>query len=284
MPNAEKVVTRELVFEVANRLVQQGVTPTNRKILHETGGSMSSVAAFFREWKAEHEAKAAASAAEVVDLPPPVADALRQAGTSIWQVALAEIRREVNAAKELAAQRAEAAEEERDQVIRELEEAEQELVALKMKADEEQSRFATELADLRRSYLAIAEQNQVLQQRLGTETARAAELEKQVEADRTERTALRELAEAERARMNERLSAAQGTISRLQARDGELEKQIKEMKADRDQLATELTSARQEAKDARESAAELSGQVAALTRALDSIKPADSAGAKAGKR
>lgn len=284
MPNPEKVVTRELVFEVANRLVQSGIAPSNRKILQETGGSMSSVAAFFREWKAEHDAKAAAPAAEAVDLPPAVADALRQAGILIWQAAVAEIRREVDAAKELAGQRAKAAEDERDQVIRELEEAEQELAALKTKTDEDQSRHATELADLRRSYLAITEQNQALQQRLGTESARAAELEKQVEADRTERTALRELAEAERSRLTERLNAAQGTISTLQARDGELEKHLQEMKADRDQLAAELSSARKEAKDAGEAAAQLSGQVVALTKALESLKPVESASAKAGKR
>jgi chromosome segregation ATPase len=127
MANAEKIVTRELVFEVADRIRAEGIEPSNRKVLQEIGGgSMTTIAGHLREWKA-HQSIAVPTPADVVQVPPLVVEAGNQAVAVIWQACSAEARREVEAVTEQANQRVKVAEEERDRVLTELAEAEEEL-------------------------------------------------------------------------------------------------------------------------------------------------------------
>ena len=126
MANAEKIVTRELVFEVADRIRAEGVEPSNRKVLQEIGGgSMTTIAGHLREWKTRQSI--AVPTPVVVEVPPVVVEAGNQAVAVIWQTCSAEARREVEAVTEQANQRIKVAEEERDRVLTELAEAEEEL-------------------------------------------------------------------------------------------------------------------------------------------------------------
>lgn len=129
MANIEKIVTREVIFEMADRLKASGVEPSNRKILHELGGgSMTTIAGHLRDWRAQQEI-AAPSQVESVEVPAAVLDVGNHAVAAIWQACSIEARREIEAVAEQANQRVKEADGDRDKVLAELAEAEMELTA-----------------------------------------------------------------------------------------------------------------------------------------------------------
>lgn len=129
MANIEKIVTREVVFEVADRLKASGVEPSNRKVLHELGGgSMTTIAGHLRDWKAQQEIAGPAQT-DSVEVPTSVLDVGNHAVGAIWQACSIESRREIEAIAEQANQRVKEAEGDRDKVLSELAEAEMELTA-----------------------------------------------------------------------------------------------------------------------------------------------------------
>lgn len=71
------VATKEAVFRVANELLESGQEPTVITITNLTGGSRSTVAKHFDEWKREHGPGA-------VKLPPETQRIVLQAGREIW--------------------------------------------------------------------------------------------------------------------------------------------------------------------------------------------------------
>ena len=79
-----------MVFDEADRLKANGVEPTNRKLLHELGGSMTTIAGFLRDWKAQ-QSIAVPGPVETLDVPAAVVDAGNQAVGAIWQACHAEV-------------------------------------------------------------------------------------------------------------------------------------------------------------------------------------------------
>ncbi len=171
MANPEKIVTRELVFEVADRLKAQGIEPTNRKVLHETGGSLTTIASHLRDWKAQQDIPAPAKIEAT--LPPTVAEIGLQSVAAIWQACAAEARKDFEVVTEQANQRVKAAEEERDRVLTELGEAETDLNTER----EEVARLTPLLAQEREQRAKLQEQNNHLQ----SETEKAAAVVLEVE-------------------------------------------------------------------------------------------------------
>lgn len=127
MTTQEKpVVSREMVFAESDRMKADGVEPTNRKLLNELGGSMTTIAGFLREWRAQQSIAAPADT-EVVEVPAMVAEAGTAAVAAIWKVCHAEARREIETITDQANQRIQAVSADRDNVLGELEQADGEL-------------------------------------------------------------------------------------------------------------------------------------------------------------
>lgn len=93
-------VSREQVFEVAQRLHDAGTVPTVQTVRDGLGaGSFTTITTHLREWRAEQ----ASAAAAPLSLPEEVeAAAVRAAGT-IWQAAEQLARREIEAVRTVAA-------------------------------------------------------------------------------------------------------------------------------------------------------------------------------------
>lgn len=133
MANPEKIASRELVFEIADRMKASGLNPTNRSVLHEIGGgSMTTIAGHLRDWKAQQEIVAPALL-ETIEVPASVTDAGNHALAAIWQACSAEARREIDTVTEQANQRIKDTEADRDNVLTELAEAESEVNSLQSK-------------------------------------------------------------------------------------------------------------------------------------------------------
>lgn len=274
MANPEKIVTEELVFSVANRLKEAGIEPSNRKVLAETGGSMATVAPLFRKWRETQRIEAPARA-EAVEVPQPVLDALRHAGELIWQAAVAEIRKEVDAVTEQANQRVRAAETDRDQLVGELGESEAELATVKeaKTRQEEEHSDARKAAENEKAGLVDALSR--AQQDLSAATARATELDNQVSDVRAERDRLHHELDQERERgarlqalLEEKQRSSDKDLDRARSELQEVRKQTEaEIQRSYDRVLRteqETEAARKEAKAAAIEAAQLQGQLKAL--------------------
>ncbi|MEX3614326.1 MAG: DNA-binding protein [Burkholderia gladioli] len=174
MANVEKIVTREVVFETADRLKASGVEPSNRKVLHELGGgSMTTIAGHLRDWKAQQDI-AAPAPVEAVEVPASVLDAGNHAVAAIWQACSIEARREIEAVTEQANQRIKEAEGDRDKVLTELAEAEAELTTEQARA----GALEKDVAGLRDQCMALQADNEHLQTEEQKAKAVAEEIER----------------------------------------------------------------------------------------------------------
>lgn len=215
MANPEKLVTRELVFETADRLKASGVEPSNRKIFKEIGGgSMTTIANFFREWRAVQDI-APAEQVEQKETPQSVLDAMAHATNLLWQAAQAEARHEIEAITEQANQRVKDAEGERDKALTELADAENELTAERERAQQEADRLTAELDQAKDEAARLAEQLAQAQTRATTAEARASELEKQTADLQAERNRLHTELEAERERSRIEASKLHADLEQL---------------------------------------------------------------------
>jgi hypothetical protein len=78
-------ITKEQVFEAADRLVAEGQRPTLDAIRQITGGSYSTISPALNEWKSRRQT----SAAPLREPPPQgVTDRLLELGADVWAVAL----------------------------------------------------------------------------------------------------------------------------------------------------------------------------------------------------
>jgi hypothetical protein len=173
----QSVVTREMAFAEADRLKAAGIEPSNRKLLQELGGSMSTIAKFLREWRAKPPEAVALT--EAIEVPAAVMEAGNLAVAAIWRACHAEARLEVAAVTALADQRVKDAEEERDREVEELGEAVADLTA-------ERSKAADLLATLE---TLRGEHTTMLSQTASRESASAATIEQmghQIEAQAAE--------------------------------------------------------------------------------------------------
>lgn len=203
MSSQEKpVVTREMVFAECDRLKASGVEPTNRKLLQELGGSMTTIAGFLREWRAQ-QSLVAPPAAEVVEVPATVAEAGSAAVAAIWNACHIEARREIETITEQANQRVQLVVTDRDSVLGELEAADNELKAARANAAE----LTAALEALRTDYTTMQTQA------VGREAASAATIEQmtlQIEAHASELVRVH-------ADLNESRQAHAAELSRLTA-------------------------------------------------------------------
>jgi predicted nuclease with TOPRIM domain len=167
------VITREMVFDEAGRLKASGVDPTNRKLLQELGGSMTTIAGFLRDWIAQ-QSIAAPAQVDIQDVPAGVVDAGKQAVCAIWQACHAEARREIEAVTEKTSQRVDEVETDRDRVLTELAEAEAEMMIERARA----AALDSELTALREAHVAMQGQNQHLLSEVQKAKAVAQEIER----------------------------------------------------------------------------------------------------------
>jgi chromosome segregation ATPase len=228
MANPEKVITRELVFETADRLKANGIEPSNRKLLHELGGSMTTIAGFFRDWKA-HQDIAAPVPGEAVEIPGAVADAGKRAIAAIWQACADEAKREIDAIIEQANQRVRDAESDRDKVLAELAEAEAEISA-------EKERTASLTADVAQ----LVEQNAGLRN-MNEQLAAEAEKVAAVNAEMSRRAD--QLAEA-LSHAREEAAAAQAQRDRLAEAERQLMSDLVRKTAEAEHCAAQLETTR----------------------------------------
>jgi chromosome segregation ATPase len=194
-------VTKEQVFEAADRLAAEGKKPTLENVRGITGGSYSTISPALNEWKAR---QAAGSAPLREPVPQSVQDRLAEVGQEVWAAALdlANARLETErealqaAREEMQAERAEA-----------LETAD--------KLAEKVEKLTAELSQTRASAQAQALD-------LAAAQARAAETRADLELARAEAAAAREAlaaAREEAATLRGRLEALEPLLSRLTAVD-----------------------------------------------------------------
>ena len=120
---ARSGVTREQVFETAEALVREGQNPTVVSVRARLGGgSPNTITPLLGEWKALHEQKQAAS---VPAVPEPVETVLRQVWGAAWQ----EAQGQVSGEREALAQARKGLEQERAEMLAEIERLDSELSA-----------------------------------------------------------------------------------------------------------------------------------------------------------
>jgi chromosome segregation ATPase len=286
-------VTREAVFAEADRQKAAGVEPSNRTLLRALGGSMTTIAGHFREYKARQDI-AAPVAPENIEVPTSVIDAGKQAVGAIWQVCHAEARREIELLTEQANQRVKEAENERDKVLGELAEAETELGAAHGKTDD----LEGENASLRQAVSGAASNEAGLRATVDQMerqiAAQTAELQRvHIEHDQARQTYsgelvrvtadfARQLAEhidAARAAQNETASVRQKledkttTLQHVTERERDVVTDLIKAQGDAARIATQLEDAKaafaQVEAALREQLVECRDQFAALTRQRD---------------
>lgn len=265
-PQEKIVVTRDMVFDEADRLKASGVEPTNRKLLHELGGSMTTIAGFLRDWKAQ-QSIAVPAQVETLDVPAAVVDAGNQAIGAIWQACHAEARREIEAVTEKANQRVKDAEVDRDNVLTELAQADAELTAERARA----AALDIELAGLREVHAAMQEQNE----HLVTEEQKAKAVAEEI-ARRADDLDASHKHERDRAdKLAEELAALQPVAQRAVAAEGANDGLRAEAARLRDELAAERAQREALAKAERAQATDLAkaeAQVTTLAGQLDDAK------------
>jgi len=95
MAGLEKIVTDDLVFEVADRLDTQGQKVSNRAIWDQIGGgSMTTIAAALRRWRERQQLKNE-QASERPALPEAIAETMRDAVDRLWKAAQEETQKGV---------------------------------------------------------------------------------------------------------------------------------------------------------------------------------------------
>jgi chromosome segregation ATPase len=265
--NPEKiVVTREMVFEAADRLKAGGVDPTNRKLLGELGGSMTTIATFLRDWRA-HQSIAVPSKVEAVDVPAVVLDAGNQALSAIWQVCQAEQQRKVEQVTEEANARVKETEIDRDRVLTELADSDGELKA-------ERARFAEATANLDRlrvEHIAMQTYNEQLVNEAQQTKAVAEEISRR--ADELAESFKHERDRADK--LAEELAALQPVAQRVAAVESENVGLRAEVERLRQSVAQEREQREALARTERAQAAELAqalARVAGLAEQLEDVK------------
>lgn len=265
--NPEKiVVTREMVFEAADRLKADGIEPTNRKLLGELGGSMTTIAAFLRDWRA-HQSIAVPPKAETVDIPAVVLDAGNQALSAIWQVCLAEQQRKVEQVTEEANARVKETESDRDRVLTELAEADGELKAERARCED----ATANLARLRVEHIAMQTHNEQLANEAQQARAVAEEISRR--ADELAESFKHERDRADK--LAEELAALQPVAQRVAAVESENGSLRAEVERLRESVVQEREQREALARAERAQAAELAqaqARAAGLTEQLDDVK------------
>lgn len=131
----ERVVTDDMVFEVADQLAANGEKVTNRAIWSAIGGgSMTTISQALRRWK-ESQVLQVAQPIERAPLPTAIIDVLHGAAAQLWDAALAETKSELDQLALATNARVAEAQGERDDTLAELQTTAEELEQVKAERD-----------------------------------------------------------------------------------------------------------------------------------------------------
>ena len=253
----EAIVTRDMVFEAANRLAASGQKVTARSLLDDIGGgSLKTVHNFYREWRQEllAERQAQIITKESVAVPENIRETAQgfldkiripfdQMLSVLWQEALGRAQAELDEAKAAAAKQIEEAQAERDEILSDLEK----LMEEKKELEEEAQELRAQVEVLKPLEQEVAVQKErilqqgILQEQLKEQyekelqdaTREAQELKAQVDA-------LKPL-EKEVAVLKERIAQQEILQSQL---TGQYERQLQDVVRERDRLASDLDKAK----------------------------------------
>ncbi len=131
----ERVVTDDMIFDVADRLAANGEKVTNRAIWSAIGGgSMTTISQALRRWK-ESQVLQVAQPVERAPLPTAIIDVLHGAAAQLWDAALAETKSELDQLALATNARVAEAQSERDDTLAELQTTAEELEQVKAERD-----------------------------------------------------------------------------------------------------------------------------------------------------
>lgn len=246
MADNAKLVTDELVAQVAEKLTAAGERVSNRAVWSAIGGgSMTTISAALRRWRERQELQPAQQI-ERAPLPDDVRGALENAGDLLWAAAQRETQGEIDDLTAAMNERINKAQGERDVALGELQAALEELEAAKVNIAEQAAAAAAAVADAERLTAEVAQLKQdVAAQTEIAHTASAALAESKRHADHLATVLDRE--RTERAVAAERAAEAESRVAALTAQEA--------AQRDRaDDLARRLELAEQRAQEAQQEA------------------------------
>lgn len=153
----ERVVTDDMIFDVADRLAASGEKVTNRAIWSAIGGgSMTTISQALRRWK-ESQVLQVAQPVERAPLPASIIDVLHGAAAQLWDAALSETKSELDQLAQATNARVAEAQGERDDTLAELQTTAEELEQVKTErdsalaeADDKAQQLATDATEIAR--------------------------------------------------------------------------------------------------------------------------------------
>jgi chromosome segregation ATPase len=261
MASNEKIVTDDLVFEIADRLTAEERKVSNRVIWSEIGGgSMTTIAAALRRWRERQELRTE-HPIERAPLPEAIADAMREAVAQLWKTAQDETQKELDALTHAMNDRVNDATSERDEALAELQGTVEELETTRQQLAELTDAHQATGVELAR----ISAEMSTVQDRAATAETRAAELEARVadlkaELDRAHAELQTERQEAVKARAeaSRRIEAAEDkAAAEIRALQAQHQAELQRVRDDADKRVAEVKAAGDQAlQEARKRAAE----------------------------
>ena len=160
---AEKLVSDEMVFEIAEQLTAKGEKVTNRAVWSAIGGgSMTTISNALRRWR-ENQALQVNQSIERIPLPAAMVEVLHHAVVQLWDTAQRETKAELEQLAQATNARIAEAHSERDEALaelqataEELEQAKAELGALKIEAQELRAQTVLVTETIHRAEIAEA--------------------------------------------------------------------------------------------------------------------------------
>ncbi len=131
----EKIVTDEIVFEIAEQLTAKGEKVTNRAVWSAIGGgSMTTISQALRRWKEQQDLQVN-QPIERTPLPVALVDVVHHAAAQLWEAAQAETKAELEQLAQATNARIAEAHSERDEALAELQATAEELEQTKAERD-----------------------------------------------------------------------------------------------------------------------------------------------------
>lgn len=258
----ERVVTDDMIFEVADRLAANGEKVTNRAIWSAIGGgSMTTISQALRRWK-ESQVLQVAQPVERAPLPAAIIDVLHGAAAQLWDAALAETKSELDQLALATNARVAEAQGERDDTLAELQTTAEELEQVKAERDgaladaddkaQQLAAGATEIARLQAELNAQTLATANATHRAETAEAAKAELQARVE----QLTSLLTGEQAARHQAETDANALRATVSKQTAELEAGERRIADIEASAaahaQATANEITAIRADRQELRE--------------------------------
>jgi len=258
----ERVVTDDMIFEVADRLAANGEKVTNRAIWSAIGGgSMTTISQALRRWK-ESQVLQVAQPVERAPLPAAIIDVLHGAAAQLWDAALAETKSELDQLALATNARVAEAQGERDDTLAELQTTAEELEQVKAERDsaladadnkaQQLAAGATEIARLQAELNAQTLATANATHRAETAEAARAELQARVE----QLTSLLTGEQAARHQAETDANALRATVSKQTAELEAGERRIADIEASAaahaQATANEITAIRADRQEMRE--------------------------------